>query len=123
MISHSSLIPHLDYNTDPQFLLRLADALVDKPDFMIDLGNTFMTDKHRTRDGAAVPGHARHDNTRSAEEYGYKSGTVFGSSGHLRVRMEPTKTTVDYVRSYLPADKNGTRKNGAVSFSYELKPR
>lgn len=69
------------------------------------------------------PGHARYDNTRSAEEYGYKSGTLQGSSGHLRVRVEDSKATVDYVRAYLASDENSTRKNGAVSFSYQIQPR
>jgi len=69
------------------------------------------------------PGHARYDNTRSADEYQYKSGTLLGSSGHLRVRIEPTKATVDYIRAYLPADETGSRKNAAVSHSYEIRPR
>lgn len=69
------------------------------------------------------PGHPRYDNTRSAEEYGYKSGTLLGSSGHLRVRTDAAKATVEYVRAYLPADESGTRKNAAVSFTYEVHPR
>ena len=31
--------------------------------------------------------------------------------------------TVEYVRAFLPADENGSRKNGAVASSYELHPR
>ena len=47
--------PHLDYNTEPALYLRcLANALADKPDFHIDLGDTFMTDKHRGRETAAA---------------------------------------------------------------------
>ena len=61
------------------------------------------------------PGHARYDNTRSAEEYGYKTGTLRGSSGHLRVRVSGEKASVEYVRAFLPADENGSRKNGAVA--------
>jgi hypothetical protein len=47
--------PHLDYNTEPALYLRcLANALADQPDFHIDLGDTFMTDKHRGRETAAA---------------------------------------------------------------------
>ena len=45
---------HLDQNTDPVLYQRtLANALADAPDFHIDLGDTFMTDKHENRDIAA----------------------------------------------------------------------
>jgi phosphatidylethanolamine-binding protein (PEBP) family uncharacterized protein len=41
-------------------------------------------------------------NTRSAEHYGYASGTLFGSPGHLRVRVGPDATRVEFVRTALP---------------------
>ena len=45
---------HLDKNTDPAVYRRtLANALADQPDFHIDLGDTFMTEKHATREDAA----------------------------------------------------------------------
>jgi len=45
---------HLDEHTSPDVYLRtLANIQADKPDFHIDLGNLFMTDKHPTRDDAA----------------------------------------------------------------------
>jgi predicted phosphodiesterase len=66
------------------------------------------------------PGHARYDNTRSAEEYGYKSGTVQGSSGHLRVQVREGGAVVEYVRSYLPADENASRVNASVSHRYQV---
>lgn len=45
---------HLDQNTDAVLYQRtLANALADAPDFHIDLGDTFMTGKHESRDGAA----------------------------------------------------------------------
>jgi hypothetical protein len=69
------------------------------------------------------PGHPRYDSTRAAEEYGYKSGVLQGSSGHLRVRVSSDAAVVEYVRAYLPADENTTRVNGAVSHRYELRPR
>ena len=36
---------------------------------------------------------------RSAAEYGYKSGVILGSSGHLRIAVIAGQATVDYVRS------------------------
>jgi hypothetical protein len=46
---------HLDYNTEPALYLRcLGNAQADSPDFHIDLGDTFMTDKHRGRETAAA---------------------------------------------------------------------
>ena len=45
---------HLDENTSTDLYRRtLASVLADKPDFHIDLGDTFMTDKHPSRDSAA----------------------------------------------------------------------
>lgn len=58
------------------------------------------------------PSHARGDSTRSAAEYGYKSGTILGSSGYLRVSVSPSEATVEYV-------KPGT---GKVADRYIFKP-
>lgn len=45
---------HLDDRTTPEVYLRtLAHALADEPDFHIDLGDTFMTEKHENRENAA----------------------------------------------------------------------
>jgi len=44
------------------------------------------------------PGDSR-GSTRSAEEYGYKSGVILGSSGHMRVTVTAGQATVDYVRT------------------------
>ncbi|MGD0090919.1 MAG: metallophosphoesterase [Planctomycetota bacterium] len=45
---------HLDEHTDPDLYLRtLANALAGAPDFNIDLGDTFMTEKHENRENAA----------------------------------------------------------------------
>ena len=44
---------HLDQNTYPALYQRtLANALADAPDFHIDLGDTFMTGKHESRENA-----------------------------------------------------------------------
>jgi hypothetical protein len=38
--------PHMDENTDPDtYRLTMQNMLADKPDFMVDLGDTFMSDK------------------------------------------------------------------------------
>jgi predicted phosphodiesterase len=43
------------------------------------------------------PGDPR-GNTRNASGYGYKSGVILGSSGHMRITISATKATVDYIR-------------------------
>ena len=65
------------------------------------------------------PGHPR-SGTRSAKEYGYLSGEVQGSSGHVRVRVSGDRARVDYVRAYLPRSEGPGRMNGEVSYSYQL---
>lgn len=45
---------HLDENTDTALYARtLAGALAETPDFHLDLGDTFMTEKHASREDAA----------------------------------------------------------------------
>ena len=63
------------------------------------------------------PGHPRYDSPRNAAEYGYTSGEIQGSAGHLRVTVAKDKAKVDYVRSYLPKDN---RPNATISYSYAL---
>ncbi len=60
------------------------------------------------------PGASR-SNTDSAVEYGYTSGGVLASPGHLRVTVSPENVTVDYVQSSLSADQNGQ-----VVYSYSI---
>jgi hypothetical protein len=77
-------------------------------------------------------------NTRSAEEYGYASGTLHGSPGHVRVSMAADGTAkVEFVRTATAdADAGGggrarrggggqpakAEPNGSVIDSYEIKP-
>lgn len=63
------------------------------------------------------PGHPRYDSPRNAAEYGYTTGEIQGSAGHLRITMAKDKAKVDYVRSYLPKDN---RPNATVGYSYAL---
>jgi hypothetical protein len=53
-----------------------------------------------------------HQNERShhATEYGYKEGLFLPSSGHLRVKIAPEKTTVEYIR------------NNSIAASYQISP-
>lgn len=69
------------------------------------------------------PGHPRYDAPRNAAEYGYLSGEIQGSSGHLRITVSKGRAKVDYVRSYLPQDEQSGRRNGSVSYSYQIQPQ
>jgi predicted phosphodiesterase len=62
------------------------------------------------------PGHPS-GGTRSAEEYGY-TGTILGSSGHVRVTVGPKEAKVDYVRSIVPGVTRDDLPNGSVVHSY-----
>ncbi len=73
---------------------------------------------HGERDGVVYqevpqPGHPR-PSTRSAGDYGYRSGTILPGSGILRVRVSPQRATVEYVK----ADPFGT-----VADAYTVMPR
>ncbi|MFO0829428.1 MAG: metallophosphoesterase [Phycisphaerales bacterium] len=64
--------------------------------------------------------------TRSAGDYGYRSGTTLGSPGHLRVRVGPEFATVDFVRAALDESDSRRREresNGEVVASYRIAPR
>jgi hypothetical protein len=57
---------------------------------------------HQERDAIVYqevpqPGDAHGGSARSASEYGYRSGTVLGGTGYLRVRVGPTAAGVEYV--------------------------
>lgn len=64
------------------------------------------------------PGHMRYDNTRSAEEYGYRSGIIQGASGILRVSVSPQSCRVEYVRAYPDNAESGPRKTGSITHAY-----
>lgn len=52
--------------------------------------------------------------------YGYVSGVLLPSSGHLRVTVSPSGLTVDYVKAYLAKDETDTRRNGEVASAYTV---
>ena len=68
------------------------------------------------------PSMANYNNTSLAADYGYLSGTILGSSGHLRVTVSSEKATVEYVRSYLAKDIQNGQQNGQVDDSYSITP-
>jgi phosphatidylethanolamine-binding protein (PEBP) family uncharacterized protein len=70
--------------------------------------------------------------TRSAAEYGYASGTILGSPGHVRVRVSPGAAKVEFVRTAIAGGGQGAGRrgggqpnepNGAVVDSYEIAPK
>jgi hypothetical protein len=58
-----------------------------------------------------------------ASEYHYASGTILGSSGHLRVSVGPDGTVVEYVRAWLPSAETPTRRNGQVDHRWSVGAR
>lgn len=69
--------------------------------------------------------------TRSAEEYGYKAGTILGSPGYLRVRVGAELARVEFIRSAVvnadePGNRRGDRRNaegnGTVMHQYSIAP-
>ena len=68
------------------------------------------------------PGHSRFDNTRSAGEYGYKSGVIAGASGILRIKVSPQQALVEYVRAYPANAESSTKKTGSVTHRYTVSP-
>ena len=66
------------------------------------------------------PDMAQYNNTSLAGDYGYLSGTVFGSSGHLRVTVAPSGVTVAYVQAYLAKDEKSNQTNQQVKVQYSI---
>ena len=60
--------------------------------------------------------------TRSAEEYGY-TGVILGSSGHLRVKVDPKEAVIEYVRSAVPGITKDNVANGSVAHRYSITPK
>jgi hypothetical protein len=74
------------------------------------------------------PGNPR-GNTRAAAQYGYTSGALHGSPGHIRVRVAADRTTVEFVRTALAgaadARASGRRPaeaNGGSVHQYSISP-
>jgi len=56
----------------------------------------------------------------SASEYGYRSGVILTSSGHMRITVTPQRITADYVRARLPRDERTGDSNRQVAYSYTI---
>jgi len=61
-------------------------------------------------------------NTSPGAEYGYASGELLGSPGHLRITVSPESARVEYIGSSFPGDNKSGVENGAVEYSYTLTP-
>ncbi len=64
------------------------------------------------------PNPSNSDVVNYADDYGYHEGIIQASSGHMRVTVAPAGVTVDYVRTYLPANEDATHHNKDVSATY-----
>jgi hypothetical protein len=50
----------------------------------------------------------------------FASGDRFPNTGYTRVTVSPSSVTVEYIRTYLPADEGVGRTNGSVAFKYVI---
>jgi hypothetical protein len=57
--------------------------------------------------------------TRSAQQYGYSTGNIYSSSGHLRVKITGDKAIVDYINSAVPGSKSNYN-NGELVYTYTI---
>lgn len=83
---------------------------------------------HQELDGIAYqetpqPSTTNYRSERLAAEYGYVSGDVRSSSGHLTVTVAPDRAVVRYIRAYRPVDEGPGQRNGSVDDTYTLVPR
>ncbi len=66
------------------------------------------------------PGYSGDKSTEKAAEFGYFTGIILPSSGYLKVTVNDTTATVDYIKSYLPAMETDQKKNGMIEYSYSI---
>ncbi len=59
--------------------------------------------------------------TGSAPGYGYVNGMLLPSRGFLVVTVTSDSVKVDYVKTWLPTEENGTRHNMDIAHSYVIK--
>jgi len=67
------------------------------------------------------PGHpnpTNSDNVPYASTYGYHEGVIQASSGYLKVNVSTSGVSVNYIRTYLPANEDATHHNKDVSATY-----
>lgn len=59
-------------------------------------------------------------NSNLAAGYGYINGVFFPSRGYLSVTVGQDSVKVDYIKTYLPNEENGTRHNKDIAYSYTI---
>jgi len=57
---------------------------------------------------------------RSADDYGYRNGTILGSPGHLRVTLSPETATVAYIQADMPPSRAGSPLGGKMVHTYTV---
>ncbi len=55
-----------------------------------------------------------------ASSYNYLSGTILGSSGHLRLTVSPGGVKSQYIHSWLPKDTSPSRTNGEIADEWNI---
>jgi hypothetical protein len=80
---------------------------------------------HQERDGIVYqevpqPGHGGANTSRDAEQYGYKSGTVLGNSGYLRITVAPDHVKVDFLGVPAESDARQGSAMHQVLHSYNI---
>lgn len=66
------------------------------------------------------PSHPNFSGVNSAKDYGYINGEILPNSGHMRIKVDPEKIQVEYVRAYLPKNETANRKNRDVAATYVI---
>ena len=59
-------------------------------------------------------------NSNLAASYGYLNGVFLPSRGYLNITVGNDSVKVDYVKTYLPTEENGSRHNKDIAFSYSI---
>ena len=66
------------------------------------------------------PSHPNFTSASYIAGYSYREGLLLPNSGYIRVTVSPENVKTEYVRSYLPANVTGTRRNKDVSATYTV---
>lgn len=53
-------------------------------------------------------------------DYGYKEGKFLSSRGYINVIVSPDSVKIEYIKTYLPNEERGTRKNGESEYTYVI---
>lgn len=64
---------------------------------------------------------AKNINKITGSAYGYKEGMLMEGRGYLHVTVSAKECSVDFIRTYLPAEERTNRKNGELAYRYTIK--